>query len=231
MSPEAEDRKGGISIRTLLIASAASATATLVVPLFWRPGTLAAAAVTPIIVALVSEALNRPKLPAVPLPPVPIPRTRRGGGAAAAPPREGRGAPTARPPVDRFGLYAPDRRQQLLRAGVVTGLLAFLVVGAVWTVGELAAGESLSGGARTTYFGGKARERDAREESAPDRRATPAPEETAAPTAPEDTPTPEPTATPTPTATPGATVTPTPTVTPGVAPDATPAPTTTPGGG
>jgi hypothetical protein len=52
--------RSGISVKTLAVASAASAAATLIVPMIWRPGTLAAAAATPIIVALVSEALNRP---------------------------------------------------------------------------------------------------------------------------------------------------------------------------
>ena len=202
------ERRPGISIKTLVIASAASATATLVVPLIWRPGTLAAAAVTPIIVALVTEALNRPKLPAQLV-------------------RQGRERVVRR--EDRFGLYAAERRKRLLRVGVITGLLAFLVVGAAWTAGELAAGESLSGGKRTTYFGGQAGDREAAEEErGPEATATPAAEKAA----PEETPeAPVPTVTATPTITPEATATPTATATatpPQVAPEATATPTATP---
>src|SRR5215208_69761 len=52
--------QGGLSARTLLIAGAASAVAALVIPMLWRPGTVFAAAMTPIVVALVSELLHRP---------------------------------------------------------------------------------------------------------------------------------------------------------------------------
>ena len=52
--------QGGLSVKTLLIAGAASAVAALVIPMIWRPGTVFAAAMTPIIVALVSELLRRP---------------------------------------------------------------------------------------------------------------------------------------------------------------------------
>ena len=49
-----------LSIRTLVIASIASATAALVTSQFWAGGTPFAAAVTPVIVTLVSELLHRP---------------------------------------------------------------------------------------------------------------------------------------------------------------------------
>jgi len=49
-----------LSVRTLAIASIASATAAIVTSLFWRGGTPVAAAITPVIVALVSEMLHRP---------------------------------------------------------------------------------------------------------------------------------------------------------------------------
>lgn len=54
------DNRGGLSVRTLAIASAASALATYLVPMIWQPGTIPAAAATPVIVALISEALSRP---------------------------------------------------------------------------------------------------------------------------------------------------------------------------
>src|SRR4051812_39808507 len=56
------DRKdgGGLSLQTLVIASAASLTAAMVSSRLFPPGTIYASAVTPVIVAAVSEALNRP---------------------------------------------------------------------------------------------------------------------------------------------------------------------------
>ena len=53
-----EERR--LSIRTLAIASVASATAAIVTSQFWSSGTPLAAALTPVIVAIVSELLHRP---------------------------------------------------------------------------------------------------------------------------------------------------------------------------
>ena len=53
-----EERR--LSIRTLAVASVASALAAVVVSRFWTSGTPIAAAVTPVIVTIVSELLNRP---------------------------------------------------------------------------------------------------------------------------------------------------------------------------
>ena len=49
-----------LSIRTLVIASIASLTAAIVTSHFWTAGTPIAAAVTPVLVSLVSELLHRP---------------------------------------------------------------------------------------------------------------------------------------------------------------------------
>jgi hypothetical protein len=46
---------GGVSLTTLGIASCSAVVAIVVVPLFWEKGTLIATAVTPIVVAVVSE--------------------------------------------------------------------------------------------------------------------------------------------------------------------------------
>lgn len=56
-----------ISWRTLVIASTASVAAAFVVSSLWAPGTLIGAAVTPVIVALVSELVRKP-IEAVPAP-------------------------------------------------------------------------------------------------------------------------------------------------------------------
>src|SRR5690349_9564013 len=54
------DGGGGLSLRTLAIASAASLTAAMLTARLFPPGTVYTAALTPIIVAAVSEMLNRP---------------------------------------------------------------------------------------------------------------------------------------------------------------------------
>src|SRR5262245_46654423 len=55
-----EKQKSSISIQTLAISAAAAVAAAVVVPMIWDRGTLVATAMTPVIVALVSEALRRP---------------------------------------------------------------------------------------------------------------------------------------------------------------------------
>lgn len=54
------EEQRSLSVRTLAIASVASAVAALLTSLFWTRGTPIAAAITPVIVALVSELLHRP---------------------------------------------------------------------------------------------------------------------------------------------------------------------------
>lgn len=62
MSSQTGSREDGrrLSPRTLGIASVASASAAVVTSLFWKGGTPIAAAVTPVIVSVVSEMLHRP---------------------------------------------------------------------------------------------------------------------------------------------------------------------------
>src|SRR3954454_1063489 len=58
--PPGEHHRDSLSVRTLAIASVASAAAAVVTSRLWGPGTALAAAVTPVIVAIVSELLDRP---------------------------------------------------------------------------------------------------------------------------------------------------------------------------
>ena len=92
-----ERTQGGLSASTLLIAASASAAAAFVVPLFWQPGTILAAAMTPIIVTVVSEALKHPAQR------VSTVRTRRTTGSfdplAPTPAASKAAAPTAEPSV------------------------------------------------------------------------------------------------------------------------------------
>lgn len=128
-------RPGGISLKTLAVASAASATAAFFVPMIWAPGTIPAAAVMPVIVALITEALNRP--------------TEHVANAATRLRAQRSTAPAAGAPADA----APIRRRGP-RVAVISGMLAFAIVLTVWTATELAAGESITGSKRTTFFGG-----------------------------------------------------------------------------
>ena len=199
-----DSKRGGVSVKTLAIASAASALATYLVPMIWRPGTIAAAAATPVIVALISEVLSRP---------------------AEHVSQAGR---LVRVPRGRGGGRSPDeiaRRRR--RLALVTGLLGFLVAAVIITTTELATGEAVSGGGqRTSLLGG---ETGAAPGHAP--ASTPAPATDAPALAPEATATPVEPATPDPAATGDGAPAPaapapeaTPTPVPSVAPRATPTP-------
>ena len=214
--------QGGLSAKTLLIAGAASAAAAVVIPMLWRPGTVFAAAMTPIVVALVSEMLRRP---VETVSAVRVRRTER-GTALLDPPPEAPFDPLAPPPAEELAVLpertaaprADHRRRPLSarqwRIALATGLVAFTAVAAVVTASELVAGDAVSGGgAKTTFFGGsdKRDDRAERRRDKPERRAAePTATATAAPT---DTPTPEPSemATPDPSVTPTVTPSPVPT--------------------
>jgi hypothetical protein len=213
-----EKEKSGISIQTLAISAAAAVAAAVVVPMIWDRGTLIATAMTPVIVALVSEALRKPaeRISAV-TPKV----TRRSSGVPVRsphsadrfdplPPEERAAAP---PPHsdDPFGLRARRRRpaRHHWRIALATGAVAFVVAVVGLTMSELLLGGAATrDGGRTTFFSS----RETRE-------AEPTPTASPTPTATE-TAEPEETATPAPTATPTATPTPVPTATP--PPEATP---------
>jgi hypothetical protein len=160
-----DDSKGsGISVSTLIVASAASAVATFVVSRVWGPGTLIGAAATPIIVALVSEGLRRPakQVTVTARRVVPVSRIRQRPGGAHGEPRPREEIP---PEAVREGIelevtrrdysVAPRIARRHWRLAVATGLAAFGIVVAVYTVPDLIAGKSISGrGSRSTLFGG-----------------------------------------------------------------------------
>ena len=229
-----------MSLKTLVIASLSSVAAALIVPLIWQPGTVFAAALTPVIVTIMTALLDRPvdTVSAVAAAPLKLAGGAKADKAAdddfdplAPPPLEDLEAlnrdVVAPAPVARHG-HAPRRRLtgRQWRLAIGTGLLAFVVAAAIITVTELAAGDAVtSPRGRTSLFGGS----DKQEEKAT---PTPTPTPDATPTeTPEDaTPTPEPTETPeetaTPTPTPRAAEAPAPATAPPTeeAPTATPAP-------
>jgi hypothetical protein len=231
VSRESKGGGSGLSLQTLLISSLAAVAAAIVVPMFWEKGSIVATAITPIIVAVVSEALNRPAAAIKTAAPRVTRRTATGAAVRTRTPT-GVGArgegPEQLPPRrhDPFGLYEeePAKNRRPLKIALITGLLAFIIGAGVVTASELAVfGHSVGQSHRSTgLFGGKARHK-----------ATATPTPSASPTeTPTETETPTPSVTPTPTV--SATPTPSATATPGIqqaAPTATPpaaAPTPTP---
>ena len=167
------DRKGGggLSVRTLLIASAGSLTAAVVTSRLFPPGTIYASALTPVIVAAVGELLSRPADRVTELR-----RQRRSlvleasraplgeeGAALRGAPEFARGAAADEelvastngnrhePPIRIHG-----RRSRLLhpKVWIATGLVAFAIAAAVLTLPELLFGGAVATTHRTTFFGG-----------------------------------------------------------------------------
>jgi cell division septation protein DedD len=209
-----EEKRSGISIQTLVISALAAVAAAVVVPMIWERGTLIATAMTPVIVALVSEALSRPadRITAA------TKTVRRSATGAAVrdpdfdPLPPGERADAVRDD-DPFGLRSRPPVRHHWKLALATGAAAFAIAVVALTMSELVlGGPATKEGGSTTFFSGSGRDRD--------REATP----TATPEA-TDTAEPTPTATETPEAT--ATPTPAPTETPAPL-DATPTPTATP---
>lgn len=185
---------GGIDVRTLFITACASAGAAYTCSKLWAPGTLASAAFTPVIVALIKQALDKPtEVVARAVPVKGVVRSARApgsepltelqppnaGAAAGAPPsplaHEDPTARVAQPGEIQY--HAARRGLRGWRLAVVTGLLGFLIAAVVLTVPELVAGRSATDGGRdTTIFGGGGKDRGS---SAP---ATTTTETTTAPT-------------------------------------------------
>jgi hypothetical protein len=216
---------GGIDLTTLLVTAAASAAAAYTCSKIWAPGTLASAAFTPVLVAILKEALARPTQAVTRAVPV-------RGVVRSAPPASQAGEPPASqaeepPSLDRVAQpgevayyhHSPVASRRRWRMAIITGLLGFLVAVLVLTVPELVTGRSASGGGRgTTIFGGQPRESKQPTQTT----TTPARTVTATPTvtvpAPATTTTTSTTTTPTATTTTPTTTTPTVTAPPGVQP-------------
>ncbi len=195
---EAKDKgSGGISVTTLVIASLSSLAAAVFIHEFWQGGAILGAAITPIIVSIVSELLRRPtdRVTAV------VSRRAAPAGGVTVP-----AAPTRRQArEDRFGLRT-DRQRQIRRRrlglALATGLSAFALAAFLLTSTELVIGNPLGGGGGssasggggggTTIFGGRSREEDrqqeedAQDEAPAQTQQAPAPQQDE--TAPEDAP-------------------------------------------
>jgi hypothetical protein len=142
----------GISAQTLVIASLSSLAAAIVVHKVWQGGAIVGAAITPIIVGIVSEALRHPvdRLSAV-----------REGGRRLPPERTQDVPPASRQRGDDpFGLWEDQRRSRRSRGrtwlalGAITGVIGFAIAAFMLTGTELVFGGSVASPRKTTIFGG-----------------------------------------------------------------------------
>jgi hypothetical protein len=153
----------GISVGNLAIASASSVIAAVVVSHVWGSGTLIAAAVTPVIVTLTSEALRRPQKVIKTVVETrstsrfdPVAEGRRGieegdAPAAAIPPGTRAGDRT----VHRVDKRVAPVKRPVLAVALATGLIAFVIAGFLLTGSELVLGKSVGGkSSGTTLLGG-----------------------------------------------------------------------------
>jgi len=155
-------------MQTLWITAAASAAAAYVTSQIWAAGTLAAAAFTPVLVAILKEGLAKSTRAVTQAVPVRgVVRSARPQGpepydpAAAGDPTAAQLAPSDEDLAGRVAqpgeitYHGTPRGSRGLRVAIVTGLLGFLIAAVVFTVPELVAGGSAAGDGRgTTIFGG-----------------------------------------------------------------------------
>jgi hypothetical protein len=166
----------GIDFKTLWITAASSAAAAYVTSKVWAPGTLAAAAFTPVLVSVIREAIARSTEVVTRVVPVKgVVRSTRPDGSIEA--HDVAGTSSDWSAVDVIAEaeqpLAPDdpamrvaqpgevsyhgtsRRARNWRVAIITGLLGFVIAAVLFTVPELLAGQSAAGGGRdTTLFGG-----------------------------------------------------------------------------
>jgi hypothetical protein len=188
-SAEREEERR-LNTRTLTIASVASASAAAVTSQLWIAGTWIAAALTPVLVALISEALHRPteRVARAWTAERDVSRTERRASSAT------RGEPVAvtgsTGPVRMYrqtsrGVTEPERPALSLRripprAVLITALLAFVIAITAITAIDLVSGGSVEkGSGGTTFFRGgsssgpgtndstQGRERDGQRDRAP----------------------------------------------------------------
>jgi hypothetical protein len=184
-----EERR--LNLRTLVIASAASATAAVVTSQLWIAGTWIAAAMTPVLVTLVSEMLHRPtekiaqrlttseRTALLAEAAGPGRRPRRDAdrlperaesepGSGEPLPGESRpGVPVREPGQTRFyrSSATPRRRRIAVGAVLTTSALALLIAVVALTVPELVAGGSIGkGDGRTTLFSPSKKKSDSSKE-------------------------------------------------------------------
>lgn len=177
MSTRAEQQPkpaSGLSVTTLAIASVASIAAAVFIHQIWTGGAIIGAGITPIIVAVVSEALKRPvsavssmragQTAADEPQPVTDDTATRVQPDPAAPPADPNAGPVRE---DRFGIWEADQQQSrsffqrlrlrgtALKVALATGALAFVIGAFALTGADLVFGGSAGGGDRFIVVPGK----------------------------------------------------------------------------
>src|SRR5215217_914502 len=128
----AKEKQSGISIQTLVISALAAVAAAVVVPMIWERGTLIATAMTPVVVALVSEALRKPAEAISTVAPR-VTRRSATGAAVRSPerfdplPPEERDEPPQVREDDPYGLRAAPKAGRHWKIALATGAVAFIV--------------------------------------------------------------------------------------------------------
>src|SRR3954454_25064314 len=129
------EKKNGISIQTLAISACAAVAAAIIVPMVWARGTLLATAMTPVIVAVVSEALRKPAEAISTVAPRVTRRSATGAAVRAPerfetfdplPPDERDVSPEARED-DPFGLRAAPKPRHHWKLALAAGAVAFVI--------------------------------------------------------------------------------------------------------
>ncbi|MFP5362609.1 MAG: hypothetical protein ACLGI5_07750 [Thermoleophilia bacterium] len=167
-----------------MITAAASATAAYVCSKIWAPGTLGAAATTPVLIALLKEAYAKPADVVTRVVPVRgvVRSTAPGGDEPYDPVRPEPVQPAASvagrvPQPGEVQGRSRGRAGHAWKMAVVTGLLGFLIAAVIITVPEFITGSSAAGGDRqTTFFGGDSGSSDSEESQ--DETTTTAPDDT-----------------------------------------------------
>jgi len=169
----------GLSLQTLVIAALAAGCAAVLTSYLWQRGTLISAAMTPVIVAVVSEVLKRPattmrRAARTARTPTPARRERSrervplAHGAGAGSPAEGpsRELPAPHEPAAPMSSYKVYRSEGAARPRFgrihwkivfATAGAAFVIAVAALTLPELLFGSSVGGSQSTTFFGGTSR--------------------------------------------------------------------------
>ena len=146
-----------VDLTTLVLTAVASAAAAYACSKVWAPGTLASAAFTPVLVALIKEGLARPaKVVTQAVPPIrgvvrsaPGPTGTQVHASLPAPEPEAPDLERVAQPGEISYHSTGMSTARRWRLAIITGLLGFVIAALVFTVPELVAGAK-----STTYFGG-----------------------------------------------------------------------------
>jgi hypothetical protein len=162
----------GLSLQTLVIAAAASGLAAVVTSYFWDKGTLISAAMTPVIVTVVSEMLKRPAqtvrraartarspAPARERESLPLPHATGAGSPSEGPSRELPAPPEPSAAMSDIRVYRTETRRPRFgrihwKIVLATAGIAFVIAIAALTLPELLFGSSVGGAGNTTFLGG-----------------------------------------------------------------------------